>query len=72
MDGKIIDELNSIKQYLKQSNGKSKYEVAFEIANRFELGNVCLSEAKNLNGLEQIDKALELYLQRLKKIIETL
>jgi len=59
---------------------KSKYEVALEIADRFNLLSECIKEAgyelqqKRYipNNLNQVDKALELYLKRYEKILMTL
>ena len=60
---------------------KSKYEIALEIANKFELDKKCKVFAgyhKNENdflvtdSIEKIDTALEEYLKRFEKILSTL
>ena len=69
---------------MSQECGKTKYEIAMEIANKFGLDRHCKEEAQFVKkqsnsmtflvpeNLEHLDKALDLYLKRFKKIMDAL
>ncbi len=58
----------------KPEFGKTKYDLAIKIADDLNLKTVCLHEAgadflERTPNIQEIDKALELYLERIKKIL---
>jgi len=65
---------------LKLENGKTKYDLAIKIANDLLLDYQCKREAGYIQkgnflipqNIQQVDKALELYLERMTKILSAI
>ena len=65
---------------LKLENGKTKYDLAIKIANDLLLDYQCKKEAGYISNkgflvpknIQQVDKALELYLERMTKILNSI
>ena len=53
---------------------KSKYEVAQDIIDKFNIGNIALGkfQNQNLSESELTEKALEWYLEQYKKVLDTM